>query len=132
MKRRLKRVMDRGSDHVPDRSDFAVALATLQAAPKPKPKLRPVDTAARFAIEKALQRRRYCNAFALWRICWRKTCRRARACRGDANACLKQALARVPREVQWRARQDVLDRTPRNIGAPERKARQCMPADLYE
>ena len=122
--------MDRDSDHVPDRSDFTVALATLQAAPKSKPKLRPVDHAARFAIEKALQRGRYCNAFALWRTCWRKACRRARACCGDANACLKQALPRVPHKVQWRAREDVLAATPRNIGAPERKARQCMPADL--
>jgi hypothetical protein len=50
---------------IADRSDLAVSLATLKAAPKPKPKLRPVDYAARFAIEKALQQRRYCNAFAL-------------------------------------------------------------------
>jgi hypothetical protein len=64
--------------------------------------------------------------------CGRKTCRRARAFRGDAKACLKAALARVPHNVQWRARQDVLDATPRNIGAPERAARQCMPADLCE
>jgi hypothetical protein len=55
-----------------------------------------------------------------------------RACRGDAKACLKAALARVPHNVRWRARQDVLDATPRNIGAPERAARQCMPADLRE
>jgi hypothetical protein len=35
------------------------------------------------------------------------------------------------RMLQWRARQDILDATPRNIGAPERAARQCMPRDLY-
>jgi len=49
----------------------------------------------------------------------------------DAGACLKRALATVPHEVQWRARQEILAATPQNIGAPERAARQCMPSDLY-
>jgi len=44
----------------------------------------------------------------------------------------KRALDCVPRQVQWRVRQDILARTPFNIGAPERHARQCMPRDLYE
>jgi hypothetical protein len=132
MKRRMNRVMDRDSDHVLDRSDLAVSLATLKAAPKPKPKLRPVDYAARFAIEKALQQRRYCNAFALWKTCRQRNCRRQCACCGDAHACLQRALARVPHDVQWRVRKGILDTTPRNAGAPEREARQCMPRDLYE
>jgi hypothetical protein len=38
----------------------------------------------------------------------------------------------VPHPQQWRARQDILDSTPPNIGAPERAVRQCMPRDLYE
>jgi hypothetical protein len=44
----------------------------------------------------------------------------------------RHGLARVPHPEQWRARQDILAATPRNIGAPERAARQCMPRDLYE
>jgi hypothetical protein len=33
--------------------------------------------------------------------------------------------------VQWLVRQAIIDATPHNIGAPERKARQSMPGDLY-
>ena len=89
--------------------------------------------AERFAAEKALQQRRYCDAFALWRTCQHKLCRRKRGCGGDANDCLGRALAfdRVPQHVQWRTRQDILLATPINIGAPERAARQCMPRDFY-
>jgi hypothetical protein len=134
MKRRLKHVMDHDADRVVDREDFAVALAVFQATPKDKAKAkqRLPDAAARYAIEKALQQRRYCNAFALWRNCRNKNCRRQGACCGDADACLKQGLSRVPHDVQWRTRQAILDATPHNIGAPERKARQCMPRDFYE
>jgi hypothetical protein len=37
----------------------------------------------------------------------------------------------VPQGVQWQTRQEILSVTPRNIGAPERVARQCMPIDFY-
>jgi hypothetical protein len=79
-----------------------------------------------------LQQRRYCDAFALWRTCPLKACRRQCRCGGDAAGCLRRALDRVPHALQWRARQAILEATPRNIGAPERAARQCMPRDLYE
>jgi hypothetical protein len=131
MKRRLARLLDHGADRVIGRGDFAIALAMFQAAPRAKAKLRPADAAARFAIEKALQQRRYCNAFALWRTCRNKECRRQGACRGDADACLKHGLAGVPHERQWRVRRAIIDATPHNIGAPERKARQSMPGDFY-
>jgi hypothetical protein len=85
-----------------------------------------------YVAEKALQQRRYCDAFALWRTCPHKACRRQRCCGGEAAGCLRRALDRVPHPEQWRARQDILKTTPRNIGAPERAARQCMPRDLYE
>jgi hypothetical protein len=89
---------------------------------------------ARFEAEKARQQQRYCDALALWLRCARKDCRRHRRCCGDVNACLAQAVAlnRVPRRAASRARQDILEATPRNIGAPERAARQCMPIDFYE
>jgi hypothetical protein len=112
--------------------NFAVLSAMLKAGMKPKPKLGPVEYARHFALAKALQQRRYCDAFALWQTCPRKACRRQRCCGGDATGCLRRALDRVPHPLQWRARQDILDLTPRNIGAPERAARQCMPRDLYE
>jgi hypothetical protein len=89
--------------------------------------------AARFEAEKARQQKRYCDAFALWRNCHLSLCLRIRACRGDPGGCLAKAvaLACVPRRVQWQTRQDILSVTPRNIGAPERAARQCMPIDFY-
>ena len=108
--------------------NFAVLSAMLKAGLKSKPKLSATEYARRLAVEKALQQRRYCDAFALWRICSLKACRRQGRCCGDAAQCLRRALDRVPHQEQWRARQDILASTPRNIGAPERAARQCMPA----
>ncbi len=92
-----------------------------------------VKYGARYAAEKARQQQRYCDAFDLWRRCEEKRCRRHRRCRGDANACLGKAVAldRVPHRLAWQTRQDILTATPRNIGAPERAARQCMPIDFY-
>jgi hypothetical protein len=113
-------------------NNFAVNFALFQVGQKRGPKLHPLDFAQRLAIEKGLQQQRYCNAFALWRHCRLKPCRRAQSCAGDASACLKRALDRVPHDMQRQARQDIIDATPRNIGAPERKARQSMPRDLYE
>ena len=113
--------------------NFAMLSAMLKAGLKSKPKLSAIEYARRLVVEKALQQRRYCDAFALWRICPHKACRRQRCCcGGDAADCLRRALERVPHALQWRARQDILESTPRNIGAPERAARQCMPRDLYE
>ena len=111
---------------------LAVLSAMLKAGMKPNPKLSAIEYARRLAIEKALQQRRYCDAFALWRTCPHKACCRQRRCGGDAAQCLRRALDRVPHALQWQARQDILAATPRNIGAPERTARQCMPRDLYE
>ena len=112
--------------------NFAVLSAMLKAGMKPKPKLSPIEYARRLAVEKALQQRRYCDAFALWQSCPHKACGRQRRCGGEAAQCLRRALDRVPHPEQWRAREDILALTPRNIGAPERAARQCMPRDLYE
>ena len=112
--------------------NLAVLSAMLKAGLKTKLKLSAIEYARRLALEKALQQRRYCDAFALWRSCTRKACRRQRRCCGEAAGCLRRALDRVPHPQHWRARQDILAATPRNVGAPERAARQCMPRDLYE
>jgi hypothetical protein len=89
--------------------------------------------AARFAAEKAWQQKRYCDAFELWRSCSSKRCKHNRRCCGDADKCLAKAVAldRVPRRLALQTRQDILTATPRNIGSPERAARQCMPIDFY-
>ena len=112
--------------------NFAIYFAMLKAGFKRKLKADPVQHARRCAIEKISVQRRYCDAFALWRDCGRPDCRRQRSCRGDANACLQRALDRLPREEQIRARDAMLAATPRNIGAPEREARQSMPYDFYD
>jgi hypothetical protein len=96
-----------------------------------KPKLTRADYAARFASEKAQQERRYCEAFALWKTCRSKLCRRNASCCGDHHACLAAALDRIPQRAQWQARQDVLAVTPPNIGKPERAAWQLMPRDFF-
>jgi hypothetical protein len=112
--------------------DFAVYAAMLKAGYRRKPKAGPVEQARRLAVEKLSLQRRYCDAFALWRRCRRSACRRQQRCGGDATACLKRALDRVPRDVQRHARQTIIAAMPRNIGAPERAARLCMPHDLCE
>jgi hypothetical protein len=99
--------------------------------PSRKPKLTRSEYAARFKAERARQQRRYCDVFELWRRCANKRCIRECGCRGDAHACLKRALAGLPHQIQWQARQKMLAAMPHNIGAPERAARQCMPLDFY-
>jgi hypothetical protein len=48
-----------------------------------------------------------------------------------AQVCDKPvALDAVSQRQAWRTRQDILEATPRNIGVPERAARQCMPLDF--
>jgi hypothetical protein len=110
----------------------AVYLAMLKAGFKRKPKSSPARYAARLALEKLALQRRYCEAFAVWRSCRRPACRRQRNCGGEATACLKRALDGVPRDVQSRARQNIVAAMPCNIGAPEREARLCMPRDLFD
>lgn len=107
----------------------ALFVAMRNAGYKGKPKLDPVTFAKRFAREQLMQRRRYCDAFALWRSCRHAECRRHHRCNGDATSCLKRVLGAVPHHTQWHARQRILAATPANIGARERKARQCMPRD---
>ena len=114
------------------------ASDTTETLPLPKPTAKVLASgmkyAARFAAEKARQQKRYCDAFELWRSCEHKRCVRHRRCCGDADACLAKAVAldRVPHRLAWQTRRDILAATPRNIGAPERAARQCMPLDFYE
>jgi hypothetical protein len=106
-------------------------LGLLAMTSSRKPRLTRDDYAARFKAERARQQRRYCDAFELWRQCTNRRCRRECGCHGDVYACLKRALVALPHHTQWQARQGMLETMPRNIGAPERAARQCMPLDFY-
>jgi hypothetical protein len=85
---------------------------------------------ARFRDERAKLQRAYCTLFAFWRACRFKPCRCARACKGDAAACIKRGVGAVARDAQWQARQRILEATPAGAGAPERAARQCLPGEL--
>jgi hypothetical protein len=87
---------------------------------------------ARFEAEKRKVQRHYCTLFRFWRSCATGHCRKARACRGDADSCLKRAVDTIPREAQFQARQKLLEKTPRNIAAPEHAARGHMPNALAD
>ena len=88
------------------------------------------EYAARFLAETAALQRYYCNVFKFWQMCPFKTCRKMRACSGDAKDCLKRRAPDVPREVQWQARQQILAATPASAGPPERMAREFLPGAL--
>jgi hypothetical protein len=92
--------------------------------------LTPARYVARFNAEKAALRRAYCNLFGFWRACALKRCRKERACSGDAGVCLARRINEVSREIQWRARQQVMRATPAEAGAPERTAREFLPGAL--
>jgi len=113
-------------------ANYARYAAMVKAGFKARARLKPADYARRFAREAVAQQRRYCDAFALWRSCPEKRCRRHARCCGYVGDCLKRALRTVPPHLQLQTRQKLLHGTPRNIGAPERAARQAMPGEFYE
>jgi hypothetical protein len=84
----------------------------------------------RLKDERAKLRRHYCTVFRFWSSCRYKPCKNARACLGDALACLKRNEQTVTRDEQWKARQQILETTSEKEG-PERAARECMPSELY-
>ncbi len=90
----------------------------------------PREYETRYRAEVKALRRHYCSVFAFWTWCGHKPCRKARVCTGDALACLKRHGLELSNTEQFNARQKVLEATPRNIGAPERAARQTMPWGL--
>ena len=106
-------------------------MSRRQNKPTRNRKLTGAEFTARYQAEKIVQRQRYCEVFELWRRCTKGGCRRERACTDDASACLKRVFVVIPRDAQWQAREKILAAMPKNLGAPERAARQCMPLDLY-
>ena len=108
----------------------AASLAMLKAGPKRKPKAEPgANTRGDSRIEKAVAAAALLQRLRLMAdAAGARRAAGAHSCDGDANACLRRALDRVPRDVQWRVRQAIIAATPHNIGAPEREARQCTAA----
>ena len=96
-----------------------------------RPKLSEAEFARRYGREAAAQQRRYCNAFALWRTCPKGRCRRARRCLGYVTDCLKRAFRDVHPRLHGQVQRKLMQGVPRNISAPERKARQSLPEDFY-
>ena len=93
--------------------------------------LKRIDDLQRVYAETAWVQRYYCTQFRFWRLCSLAPCRRARACKGDADACLKRSVDQVPRHEIWQTRQKLLEATPRHFGAVERKVRQTWPTEFW-
>jgi hypothetical protein len=93
-------------------------------------KFTPEQYQARFDAAARAAQREYCNIFACWEDCRLKPCRRAKACRGRALACLRRALARVPDETQDQAQRAIVAATPRKADAPTRLGRNSSALSL--
>lgn len=90
-----------------------------------------IDYSIRFFVERERVQRYYATFFRFWRFCHFAPCRRARACRGDADACLKRSVDGVPRMELRQARLKLLRATPRHIGKAELKVRQKEPTEFW-
>jgi len=90
-----------------------------------------IEYQERLHNEKERVQRHYCTRFGFWRFCRFKPCRRARACKGDQDACLKRSVNRVPRREQYQAREELLKATPGHIGKAEITARSIMPNEFW-
>jgi hypothetical protein len=86
----------------------------------------------RFEAEKLNVQRQYCTRFGFWIDCQRKRCHKLRACTGNALVCLLRSIDRVPRDVQFAAREKLLVETPTNLPAPERAAREIFPSGFAD
>ncbi len=93
-------------------------------------KLTPEEWQARFDAAAKAAQREYCNIFKFWIACRYKPCRRAKTCSGDALACLKRSLNRVPGEIKNRAFDRIVWETPATADAPTKTARRFSPHDF--
>lgn len=91
---------------------------------KAKEKLSPEQWQARFNAAADAARREYCNMFKFWQACRYKPCRRATRCSGDARACLKRGIERVPYDDQFAATNRIIAATAADADAPSQSARR--------
>jgi hypothetical protein len=113
------------------RTKFRAKAKAAKAGTMRAKVLKRIDALQRIYAETALVQRYYCTQFRFWRFCPFAPCRRARACKGDADACLKRSVDQVPRHEIWQTRQKLLEATPGHFGAVERKVRQTWPTDFW-
>jgi hypothetical protein len=59
--------------------------------------------------------RLYCDAFAFWRACRKKPCKRHRRCAGEPAACLMRGLPSVPDARREAAAREVIAGGPRRV-----------------
>ena len=109
---------------------FPLKLGGVTVEVRLPPAMSARDYERRYRAEVKALRQYYYSLFGFWKWCAHKPCRRVRACAGNALTCLKRNGLELSNDEQFRARQKVLEATPRNIGAPERMARQTMPFGL--
>jgi len=97
---------------------------------KKQKELTPEQHQAQFNAAAAAVRREYCNIFAFWRACRYKPCRKARACSGDAHACLKRGIGQVPYDAQDEAQRQIIAATPPEAYSAVHTARRFSPRGL--
>ena len=90
-----------------------------------------IDDLQRVYAQTAWVQRYYCTQFRFWRFCPFPPCRRACACKGDADACLKRSVDQVPRHEVLQTREKLLEATPLHFAAVERKVRQTWPTEFW-
>jgi hypothetical protein len=95
-------------------------------------KLTPEDFQQRFDAAALEAQREYCDIFEFWRLCRLKACRRAKACGGDAQLCLRRGFAQVPDETSEHALMRVIAATAADADRPTRLARQMSPQSFAQ
>jgi hypothetical protein len=69
-----------------------------------RPLSRPPAPAGEEAVSRAGLLRGLNSAWLFWTVCAEKSCRRARACAGDPDACFARSWPHVPEELKVRLR----------------------------
>jgi hypothetical protein len=92
----------------------------------------PEDFQQRFDAAALAAQREYCDIFEFWHLCRLKACRRAKACGGDAQLCLRRGFAQVADETSERALMRVIAATAADADRPTRLARQMSPQSFAQ
>jgi hypothetical protein len=90
-----------------------------------------LDYLTRYHEERERVQRHYCTVFGFWRYCGVKPCCWPRACTGNADACLKRWVEKVPSKELRQAHNELLKATPPGIGEPELEVRRTEPTRFW-
>jgi len=78
------------------------------------------------------------DEFGFWRLCTRRTCRRARCCRGEPRACFERHLPATPQETRetvrakLRAKAGLWAQTKVAKPAPNKLRKQQIPPKFHK